>query len=201
MAYSGIEEISCVAQNQVKVVKKKNLHFFGCLFMCMLTFACYNVSLTDSLGLKDFVQRVTASWTPKTEDIGKIKFVNFSFNENNNTDGVFMVSSPFKNYYVQNLSTTCLQVNGLGDMLVLSPIDGTVQDIIYSGGVYTISIVYGNVLVKLGGVDYACTSVGATVSSGDKIAVSLKSLITFEIVCDGKPVDLYSGGAADTFFE
>lgn len=199
--YTGIDNTNCTATINAKVVRKRQLHILSCAFVCVLVFACLNISLLSSLGISNFVRNITSRWTPKTEDIGKIKFVNFSFNNPESPNGVFIVSSPFKNYYVTNVDETCLQVNGLGDMIVCSPIAGKVQDVQCHQGVYNLTIAYGNVCVILGGLNFVTTSVGATVSEGDKIGVDTDSLITFKILCDGKYIPLHASGAADTFFE
>ena len=199
MKYKGIKNVnSCFSK--VKTVKQKSLHFFACVCICLLMLSCYNVGLVESLGLKQFVIRVTNNWTPKPDDFGKIKFVNFSFN-NNNSDGVFIVNSPFKNYYATNITQTQLQINGLGDVIVISPIDGFIQSITYEHNKYSLVIKNSNVMVNIGELDYVCIAEGSGVSAGEKIAVSLSSVITFSIVCSGEYVELPAGGIGDTFFE
>lgn len=201
MAYKGIVNINSTP-NVSKVIKPKNLNIFAGIFLCFLTFACLNISLFNVFNLSSFVKRITLNWTPKPEDMGKIKFVNFSFNnKGENSDGIFIVSSPFNSYYVTNKTDTCLSVNGLGDCIVLSPITGVVQAVEISKGKCNISITADNVIVNLLGLDYACTSVGAKVTAGSKIGVSLNSLIDFSIVCDGEYISLPAGGAEGTFFE
>lgn len=200
MKYRGIKNVNS-SFNKSVTVKRKSLHFFACIVVTLLLCACYNVSLIDTLGLQDFISRVTSNWTPKPDDFGKIKFVNFSFNNNQNSDGIFMVSSPFKNYYVTNVSDTLLEVNGLGDVIVISPIDGVVQNVSYKGEKCTISLINNNVIVNLQNIDYACVNVGQQVVAGEKIAVSLNSSIHFSIICNGEYISLPASGAGDTFFE
>lgn len=199
MSYKGIQDIDCKFEKS-QTISKKSLHFFACIFLSLLICACYNISLIDTLGLKNYISKVVASWSPKAEDFGKIKFVNFSFNTKNG-DGVFMVNSPFKNYFVTNISDTVLCVNGLGDVVVISPIDGAVQDIKIQNGKCNISIVNNNIIVNLAGVDYACVEVGQTLKMADKIAVCLNSVLQFSIICNGEYIELPANGAGDTFFE
>lgn len=199
--YTGIQNSSAQVKISPNVVRKKQLHIFSCLFVFMLTFACLNLSLISGLGLSDFIKNITGKWTPKTDDIGKIKFVNFSFNNPESPNGVFIVSSPFKNYWATNIDDTCLQVSGLGDMFVLAPITGKVQSVNCKQGQCSIAISYGNVCVQIGGLDYAVASVGAQVNQGDKIGVDSDSLITFKLLCDGQYIALPASGVGDTFFE
>ena len=200
MKYKGIKNVDC-RFSKTQIVKRKGLHFFTCLFMCVVTFSCYGVSLGNIKGLKDFIYRVTSNWTPKVDDFGKIKFVNFTFDELKNSDGIFMVSSPFKNYYATNITDTILQVNGLGDVVVQSPIDGVVLSVLMEQNKVSIALSCNNIIVYLKDIDYACVEVGQKVKSKDKIAVSLSSKITFSIVCNGEYISLPAGGCADTFFE
>ena len=199
MKYSGIKNVKS-GFSKVKTVKRKSLHFFACFAICLLMLSCYNVGLIESVGLKQFVVRITNNWTPKPDDFGKIKFVNFLFN-NNNSDGVFIVNSPFKNYFATNITQTQLQINGLGDIVVISPIDGFVQSISFEHNKYSLVITNSNVMVNIGELDYVCIAEGSEVKVGEKIAVSLSSVITFSIVCSGEYVELPAGGVGDTFFE
>lgn len=199
MKYEGIKNINCKFKKS-QTLSKKNLHFFACIFLSLIICACYNISLIDSLGLKNYISKVLANWSPKAEDFGKIKFVNFSFNSQNG-DGVFMVNSPFKNYYVTNISDTVLSVNGLGDVVVISPIDGVVQDVKIQSGKCNISIVNNNIIVNIEGVDYACVEVGQSLKIADNIAICLDSVLRFSIICNGEYVELPARGAGDTFFE
>lgn len=199
MKYKGIKNINCSFEKS-QTLSKKSLHFFSCIFLSLLIGACYNISLIDSFGIKNYVSKVISSWNPKSDNFGKIKFVNFSFNTKNG-DGVFIVNSPFKNYYVTNISDTILNVNGLGDVVVISPIDGVVQDIIIEECKCNISIVNNNVIVKIMGVDYACVEVGQSLKMADSIAVCLNSVLQFSIICNGEYIALPANGVGDTFFE
>ena len=58
-----------------------------------------------------------------------------------------------------------------------------------------------SIIANLISIDYACVSVGDSVKTGDKIAVSLNSEIKFSLLCNGEYIQLYSGGLGDTFFE
>lgn len=201
MKYKGIKNIES-APNVVKAIKPKNLKFLSTIFLCILTFACLNISVFNAFDVSGFIKRITLNWTPKPEDMGKIKFVNFSFNnKGDKEDGIFIVSSPFKSYFVNNITPTLLEVNGLGDPVVISPISGVVQTIKTEKGKCDISITSGNVIVNLKGLDYACTSVGTKVQTGTKIGVSLNSKISFSIVCDGEYISLPASGLEGTFFE
>ncbi len=199
MKYKGIQNVDSEFK-KTAVLNKKSLHFFSCVFLLLLIGACYNISLINSFGIKNYVSKVISSWNPKSDDFGKIKFVNFSFNTKNG-DGVFMVNSPFKNYYVTNISDTVLSVNGLGDVMVISPIDGVVQDVIIKEGKCNISIINNNVIVKIMGVDYACVEVGQSLKMADNIAVCLNSMLQFSIICNGEYIALPANGVGDTFFE
>ena len=200
MKYNGIKNVNS-SFNKSITVKRKSLHFFAFIVICILLCASYNVSLINAFGIKEFIVTITSNWTPKPDDFGKIKFVNFSFNNNNSADGIFMVSSPFKNYYVSNISDTLLEVNGLGDIVVISPIDGVVQSVGYKGEKCNLALVCDNVVVNLQNIDYACVNTGQKVSVGEKIAVSLNSQISFSIICNGEYINLPASGAGDTFFE
>ena len=200
MKYKGIKNVNS-SFNKTVTVKRKSLHFFACIVLGLIVCSCYNIAFIGEFKLTKFITQITSNWTPKPDDFGKIKFVNFSFNNDKNGDGIFIVSSPFKSYYVTNISDTILEVNGLGDVVVLSPIDGTVQDICVRGEKCDITLCNSNVLVLLQEVDYACISIGKIVSAGDKIAVSLNSKIRFSIVCSGEYISLPAGGVNDTFFE
>lgn len=198
MKYVGINNIKCKFETSVPI-KHKKLHFFAYVLL-FATVVVSGVGSMDIFSIRNYVSRIVSSWTPKSDDFGKIKFVNFSFTDKSG-DGIFMVTSPFKNYYVTNISDTVLSVYGLGDIVVLSPIDGVVQDIIIQNGKCNIAIVNSNVVVWLKDVDYACVDVGNTLLSGDKIAISLDSRLQFSILCDGEFIQLPATNAGDTFFE
>jgi hypothetical protein len=197
--FEGIKNIRAEVTS-APAPSKKTMHFFECVLACLAIFLCWNISLLDAVGVSDFVKRVTSSWTPKQEDIGKIKFVSFSFENGTENDGVFIVSRPFKNYYATNVDSTTLEVNGLGDFVIISPIDGVVQDVSFSAGKCAISIKNQNVIVQLLQVDYACVSVGESVQVGQKIAVSTSSILQFKLLCDGQYITLSADNCGDTFF-
>lgn len=199
MKYKGIRNVESTFKKS-QTLTKKSLHFFACIFLSLLVCSCYNISLIDALGLNKYIAKVMANWNPKTEDFGKIKFVHFSFNSKD-SDGVFIVNSPFKNYYVTNISDTILSVNGLGDVVVISPIDGRILDVKITEGKCDISIINSNVIVNIMGLDYACVSVGQDIKTADNIAVCLDSVLQFSIVCNGEYIPLPASGSGDTFFE
>lgn len=202
MKYSGIKNINSKPETVSTVIKKKSLHIIASLFLCVISFACLNVSLINDFSISKFVKRVTSYWVPKIDDMGKIKFVDFSFNNSSNyDDGIFMVSSPFKNYFVSNNTDEILEVYGLGDVVVLSPISGKILSIENIDNKYQISIMSGNVIVKLSQLNYVCTNIGNNVEIGEKIGVSLDSNIKFCIICDGEAVKLMANSSGDTFFE
>lgn len=201
MAYNGVKNIDSKPKMETNI-KRKNQHILASAFLCLLAFSCINFSVLSGSAIGAFIKRVTLNWTPKPEDMGKIKFVNFSFNSNgDNSGGIFIVSSPFKSYFASNVSATCLEVNGLGDVVVISPISGVVQTIETKNGKSDISIVNGNVLVKLMGLSFACIDAGNRLEEGQKIGISLESKINFSILCDGKYIELPASGKGDTFFE
>jgi len=200
MKYIGIKNI------ESKFVKsrncsKKNFHIFTCVFLFLLTCSCLNISMIELLGISKFITNVAGRWTPKIEDLGKIKFVNLLFDNNSSKDGIFIVASPFKNYYVKNETDTILNVCGLGDIVVISPIEGRIKSIKYNDGSCDILIENSKIIVQLSEVDFACINEGDYVMVGDKIAVSLKSEIKFSIVCNGEYLSLPAGENGDTFFE
>ena len=198
MKYEGIENIQA-KQTKQQVFEHKRLHLFSVLLFCLIAFSAVWVGIGDRSNISLFVKRVTAKWNPKTEDFGKIKFVNFSVKEKDNS--VFIVSSPFKNYYANNLNKTTLEVFGLGDQVVLCPIDGIVSDIEFEKQKYTIKISNGNVVVVLANLDNICGSKNDKLCEHDKIAVSIASRVVFQIVCDGEYIELPASGIGDTFFE
>lgn len=199
MFYKGIENISAT-QNKQQPVKRKNLHLLTVFLLCFVCVSCFGGVLFSDSTISAFVKRVTAMWTPKTEDFGKIKFVNF-ISHDSSDNSVFIVSSPFKSYYVKNMDSTTLEVFGLGDQIVLSPIDGVVQKIEFENQKYFVSVASGNVVVKLLELDNVCVFEGDNLKIHDKIAVSIESRIVFQIVCDGEPIELHADKAGDTFFE
>lgn len=200
MKYNGIKNVNS-GFKKTKTIKRKRLHFFSLFAIILLLSSCYNLGFVNWQKLQIFIKTITNNWTPKPDDFGKIKFVNFSFSNNKNSDGVFIVSRPFKNYYATNINETFLEVSGLGDVVVISPIDGIVQDIIFEENKYKILLASNNVIVGLYGIDYACINVGSKVKTGEKIAISLNSKIGFNILCSGAYIALPAAGANDTFFE
>lgn len=196
MAYKGIENIKAKEQAKPLIAHKK-LHIVSVLFFCLIVLSAMGVGVSGNVSV--FVKRVTARWNPKTEDFGKIKYVNFFVGDKNNS--VFIVSSPFKNYYANNLDSTTLEVFGLGDVVVLCPIDGVVKDVEIDNQKYTVKISNGNVVVILSGLDNLCAKKQEKLNKGDKIAVSLESRIVFQIVCDGEKIELPASEIGDTFFE
>ena len=200
MTYIGIKNVDSKFVKSAGI-KRKSLNIFACCFLFLLSCACLNISMIDSLGVSKFIVNVAGRWTPKTEDLGKIKFVNFLFDDNILKDGIFIVSSPFKNYYVSNESATVLNVYGLGDVIVISPIEGRVQSIKYLNGECDIALENNNIIVMLSGIDFACINEGDFVKVGDKIAVSLSSEIKFKMICNGEFLELPAGKNNDTFFE
>ena len=199
MKYKGIS--NCISTfSKAKTVSRKKQNFLAYTIVYMLVFMSFTLPLINTFNVSNFIKRVTSNWTPKTEDFGKIKFVNFSFN-NKSSDGVFMVNSPFKNYFAQNITDTCLMVSGLGDVMVLSPIKGKIQSIVFNNGLCNISIINQNVIVNLLDLDYPCVSEGDSINAQDKIAVSMSSKIRFSILCDGEYIVLPAGECGDTFFE
>lgn len=198
MKYQNIKNIESHAEI-VPCVSKRKLNVFAAALVFILSLSVLNIGIANS-NLSAFVHRVIMYWSPKEEDIGKIKFVNFSFNSSKD-NGVFIVESPFKNYVAKNKTPKILEVSGLGDSVVLSPINGRVKAVDFVAQKYNIVIESGNVLVNLTKIDYTCVSVGQNVSVGQKIAISNDSLIEFSIICDEKFIDLPAGDASDTFFE
>ncbi len=200
MKYVGISNINSKFKKQNNI-KKREMHWLSCCIICLIVFSCLITSSNQNFQISNFISRVTSRWTPKVDDFGKIKFVNFSFDKTNKSDGIFIVNSPFKNYLVKNKTQTCLEVSGLGDIVVLSPIDGVVQDIDFSNQKYCLFISSGNVIVELKNIDYCCVSVGQKIKAQDRVAISMESTVDFSIICDGEYVQLPAGETGDTFFE
>ena len=200
MKYIGIKNIESEFIKS-KHCSKKQFHFFTCILLFLLTCSCLNISMIEVLGISKFITNVAARWTPKIEDLGKIKFVNLLIDNNGFKDGIFRVSSPFKNYFVKNETDTILNVYGLGDVVVISPIEGRIKSVKYNNGYCDILIENSKIIVHLSEVDFACSNEGDYVLVGDKIAVSLNSIIKFSISCNGEYLSLPAGKNGDTFFE
>lgn len=197
MKYSRVENI--VGRIE-KPIKKKNLHIFSYLFVCLVVFSMLGFSTIEGTNISYFIKRITASWTPKAEDIGKIKFVD-NIGNNHGDGSMFIVSRPFKNYYANNITKTKLEVFGLGDVIVLSSIDGVVSSIEYYGSKYILEIVSGDLRVRLEELDNVCVEKNERVVCGQKIAVSDNSRVIFSLILAGKEIGLSAGGVNDVFFE
>ena len=193
------DRVRNVEGNVEKPIKKKNLHMISYFFVGLVVFSMFGFSYIENTNISCFVQRITANWTPKTEDIGKIKFVTNV--KNNGGDSMFIVSRPFKNYYANNISKTKLEVFGLGDVIVLSSIDGIIKHIDYNDGKYNVDIVSGDVCVCLELLDNICVSEKENVVCGQKIAISNGSKILFSLKLAGREIELSAGGVNDVFFE
>ena len=198
MKFSRVKNIESKAIVSPSISKRK-LSIFSFIFVFIISLSMLNIGLSNST-IASFVKRVVMYWSPKEDDFGKIKFVNFSFNSSKDS-GVFIVEKPFKNYVVKNITPQVLEVRGLGDSVVISPVSGRVKSIDFVSGKYNLVIENGNVLINLSKLDFVCVSVGDSVVVGQKIAVSNNSLIEFSIVCDNKLIDLPAGDASETFFE
>lgn len=200
MKYEGIEhkEAKIVANFGIK---RRNLHIFSCILLCFVMISVLGANMWASLGIDASLKRITSRWAPKDEDFGKIKFVNFLFEDKSKDDGIFIVKSPFKNYYANNISKTCLQVFGLGDPIVYSSIDGVIKNITFDGKKYSLQIENNKVVVDLSDLDFVCVASGNNVRSGDKIAISNDSKIHFSLSVDGENLELPASGVNTTFFE
>ena len=201
MSYVGIENKK--AQVKIKnIMQKHTLHAFSCLLFCAVVVSVLFANLFSS-EINLSIKRITSRWTPKQEDFGKIKFVNFDFSSQKNSEenASFIVKSPFKNYYANNVSKFELEIFGLGDPVVYSPIDGTVRYEKLNQSKYILTIESDKVKVEIGGVDYVCVNQNQQVETQTKIAVSSASKILFKIKVDGEYVELIASGANTTFFE
>ena len=199
MTYKGIENKQ--ARVAIKnIMQKHTLHIFSCVLLCFLMISTTFVNVFD-FGLASSIKRITSKWTPKQEDFGKIKFVNYNFQSPNQETSVFIVKSPFKNYYANNITSTQLEVFGLGDPIVLSSIDGSIKKISKDNMKYNLVIENNKVNVEIKNLDYVCVTEGDVVSVGTKIAISNDSKIVFRLKFDGEYVDLPASRANTTFFE
>ena len=199
MKYRGIEEKQARVET-VGGLKKQTLHIFSCALLCCLLVSTTFANIFD-FSLKSSIKRITSRWSPKQEDFGKIKFVNYNFNFENLDDGIFIVKSPFKNYYANNISKTELEVFGLGDPIVLSPIDGKIESVKLKQNKYAITITNGKVKVELSNLNFVCINQNDVVKAETKIAVSESSKILFRLMFDGEYVELPASRANTTFFE
>ncbi|MBQ8468582.1 MAG: hypothetical protein IJ542_02370 [Clostridia bacterium] len=200
MYYSNVNQVKSSSKT-TRVTTRKKQHFLASFVLCLLVVSGFGLTINSEHKLSTYLKRITNRWVPKEEDIGKIKFVNFSFVENEAQNGVFIVSSPFKNYYANNITKTSLEVFGLGDPIVISPIDGVLQKVELKNNKYDICLCNNDVKVFIKDVDFVCANEGDNLTKGQQLAVSSASRIIFELQFKSESVELPAAGANDTFFE
>lgn len=201
MKYAGIEQKQAQVTTR-NMIGTHTLHIFSCVFVCLLIASTMFANMFDT-NIRASIGLITSRWTPKQEDFGKIKFVNYNVDNSKNKsgDGVFIVKSPFKNYYANNVTKTELEVFGLGDPIVISPITGQISEIKQKNQKYKLTISSDSVKVILSDIDFVCASTNDQIQVGQKIAISSASKVNLSILVGGEYVELLASGLNTTFFE
>ena len=189
--FKNIKELQNVktSKHQSVVFSSKRLKIFGSLFCILLTLGMFGFSLSN-LGFSDEVRRITSSWAPNLQDIGKLKFVS---KEDFKTESealtyVSEMAMPFSNCYVSlDENEGAFVVNGLGSLVVKSCMDGRVSKIQSSENKKTITLSHGRGLTSVYEcIDNVCVQEGDSVKKNMPIGISLSSCIMLKVKLGGK---------------
>jgi len=178
-----------VTEKKGIIMPTKKLKFFGGLFCIMLTFATLGLSVL-SLGFSSEIRRITASWSPNLQDIGKLKFVDggqMSEEEVAALSGE--MAMPFDYSYVSEIGAGSFLVSGLGSVVVKSCLDGKVAKVESSGDKKIITISHGRGLSSVyESIDTVGVKQGDKVKKNTAIGVSLSSEIVLKVLLGGKVI-------------
>lgn len=188
--FKNVKELKTASKTQEKgkIVSAKKLFTLGSLFCVLLSFSLMGFSMSY-FGFADEVKRITSSWSPNLQDIGKLKFV--SEEELTEKEVSLIVSEmamPFENVFVSE-ADGCFAVNGLGSLVVKSCLAGKVTKVEDKGLSKTVTISHGKGLVSV----YSCldnvgVKEGDSVKKNTAIGVSYSSQINLKILLGGKAV-------------
>jgi len=187
-AFKNIQTLKTVKENKVSCISKRKLSFFGSFFCMILSLGILGFSLS-SLPLKAEVGRITSSWAPNLQDIGKIKFVNTDKEQEQEVfSNISLMAMPFENVYVSKIEDG-FEVNGLGSVIVKSCLAGKVKSVSKNAEGKVITISHGKGLVSIyEGLDNACVEAGNKVSKNTPIGVSLNSKIILKVLLMGRQI-------------
>jgi len=186
--YKNIKTVSSgKAKSEKNVVSRKKLHYFGLIFVCVITLGMFGVSL-DNLGLSNEVKNITASWSPNISGLGKLKFV-----VNPNEDSLDVMASvsgmemPFENSYISEVEAGLFEVNGLGGIIVKSCLAGKVSKVENVGGYKSVYVSHGKGLTSVyEKLDTIGVKENDKVEKNTPLGVSLSSVINFKVLYKNK---------------
>lgn len=203
-AYKNVQTLKTGKSESKKsvLVTRKKLATISCLFCVLLSFSVCGFSLSY-FGFKDEVKRITASWSPKLQDIGKLKFVNREeiMTEQEVSLTVSDMSMPFEYSYVF-AGDGSYTVSGLGSVIVKSCLNGKVTKIENKGLSKTITISHGKGLTSVyENLDNVGVKVGDGVKKNTAIGVSNNSQIGLKLLLSGKVIAGLSVKNGEMIFE
>lgn len=190
-AFKNVKNLKTVKSETKKtgVFPSRKLFTFGSLFCVLLSFSIMGFSLSY-FGFSDEMKRITSSWAPNLQDIGKLKFVSEEeiMTETEVSLAVSEMAMPFENVFVSK-EEECFKVNGLGSLVVKSCLGGKVTKVENKGLVKTVTISHGKGLVSVyENLDNVGVKEGDSVKKNSAIGVSFSSQINLRILLAGKPV-------------
>ena len=171
------------------IMPQRKLRFFSMIFCFMLSFASLGVSVSV-FEVKDEVNRITASWAPNTNDIGKLKFVT----KNQLTEQEVMLTinqmqMPFDYSFIEQVDSKTFKVDGLGAILVKSCLPGTVDQIKEENGRKTIKVDHGKGLSSVyKNIDTVSVKKGDSIDKNTPLGVTNNSQIFLQILYKGKAI-------------
>ena len=190
-AFKNVKELKTAKseENKNRVMPARKLFTLGSLFCVLLTFSLMGFSLSY-FGFADEVKRITSSWAPNLQDIGKLKFVSEeeTMTEKEVSNAISEIAMPFENVFVSE-GKECFKVNGLGSLVVKSCLGGKVTKVEDKGLSKTVTISHGKGLVSVyADLDNVGVKEGDSVKKDTAIGVSYSSQINLKILLAGKPV-------------
>lgn len=190
-AYKNVKMLKTqkTKEQKTSIFPRKKLATLGSLFCVLLSCSLCGFSL-PYFGFESEVKRITSSWSPKLDDIGKLKFV--TQEELMTETEVFSVVSemnmPFENSYVF-ANSNGFTVSGLGSVIVKACLSGKVEKIEDKGVLKTITISHGKGLSSVyENLDNVGVKEGDRVGKNTPIGVSNNSQIGLKILLSGKIV-------------